>query len=392
MRRILLPLEQTDRSLKALQYFRKHYSPEEAAVVLLMVDESLGYSAKQEEEEAALKRLEEKLELLQNFLKGYEVYCKADLGKAGQRIVKCAREYEVSLIAMTKSSKEDMLSQIGRTTQYVLINAPCNVCIVSETRDSSEYRGLVYTKAKSVVNLRGQIGDKQSECMLPSVAADCNYHFDVTVGKVRFYHTAYNPNTGNWDTPPADDQQASVDIAAGESVDVLVKMGSVDGKADRIRIVNRGMKQEAVFSYIITPINPSEREELPAVEELVEEPAPVVEELVEESAPVVEELVEEPTPIVEEEPVQFEEEIVEEEPAVEEFVEEPVQYVPDTSHVEAFRNEWSHDDYFAEVFENEVETDILNEYIADWRLCSGDEDIAYVPDTVIAAAETEMVL
>jgi len=329
MRRILLPLEQTDRSLKALQYFRKHYSPEEAAVVLMMVDESLGYSATREDEEAALSRLEEKLALLSNFLKDYEVFCKADLGKAGPRIVRCAREYGVSLIAMTKSSQEDMLNQIGRTTEYVLINSPCNVCIVSETRDSSEYRGLVYTKAKSIVNLRGQLGDKQSECMLPSVAADCIYHFEVTVGKIRFYHTAYNPNTGNWDLPPGFDQEASVDIAAGESVDILVKMGSTEGKADRIRVINRDMKQEAVFRYEIKSADYSEPEE--PIEEKIER-------------------------------------------------------------VLRFRQKWNNDKYFAEVFEEENKTDILGEYLDDWRLCAGVDEIAYVPDEVIAAAETETLL
>lgn len=271
MRRILLPLEQTDRSLKALHYFRKHYGPEEAGVILLMVDETLPYSAKLEEEEKALAIIEEKLSLIKSFLEGYDVVTKAAVGKAGQRIVKVAREYGASVIAMTKSSQPDMLNQIGRTAEYVLLNAPCNVVIVSENRDSSEYRGLVYTKAQSVVNLRGQIGNKQSECLLPSVDTDCIYHISVTVGKVRFFHTVYNPETCNWDMPPADDQCASVDIAAGEEADILVKAGCVDGKADRIRIVNRGMKDEAVFSYMITAAETAETTDYEPTEKAVNE-------------------------------------------------------------------------------------------------------------------------
>jgi len=335
MRRILLPLEQTDRSLKALQYFRKHYSPEDAGVVVLMVDESLPYSAKVEEEEAALAVIEEKLALIRSFLEGYDVVTKAAVGKAGQRIVKTAREYGVSNIAMTKSSKPDMLNQIGRTTEYVLMNSPCNVVIVCENKDSSEYRGLIYTKAQSVVNLRGQIGDKQSECLLPSVAVDCNYHIAVSVGKVRFFHTVYNPDTCNWDMPPADDQLASVDVAAGETADILVKAGSVEGKADRISIVNRGIRDEAVFNYRITPFEQSEG--------LFEEE--------EEAAAAVTE------PATEEKQEYY-------------FVFE--------------RPEWDADAYIAEVWEMDLgDFDLLEDF---------QSDIGYVPDEIISAVETETYL
>lgn len=254
MRKILLPLEQTERSLKALQYFKKHYGPSDAGAIIVMVDESIPYSAKKEEEDEAIRRIEEKLDIIKSFLDGYDVVTKAAVGKAGSRIVKIAREYGASVIAMTKSSRPDMLNQLGRTAEHVILNAPCNVVIVNEVKDNGAYKGLVYTKAQSIVNLRGQIGNKQSECLLPSVEVDCNYHIEVTVGKVRFFHTSYNSETCNWDLPPAEGQVASVDVAAGESVDIRVNAGSNEGKADRIRIVNRGIKDEAVFSYRITPL------------------------------------------------------------------------------------------------------------------------------------------
>lgn len=254
MKRIILPLEETTRSLVALQYVKMNFSPEDTEVFAVMVDENLDFAAKPEEESKALAVLNQKLELIKSALIAYKFKGLPCVGKAGQRIVKMAREYGADLIVMTKSSQPDMLSMIGKTTEYVLNNAPCNVLVVCENRvDVGEYRGLIYNKAQSVVNLRGQIGDKQSECLLPSVNADCIYHIDVTVGKVRFFHTAYNPETRNWDNPPTRGQEATMDIAAGESADILVKAGSVEGKADRIRIVNRGTKQEAVFTYKISP-------------------------------------------------------------------------------------------------------------------------------------------
>lgn len=294
MRKIVLPLVETERSLLALQYVKKHFSPTQAEIILVMVDESLPISATREEEAAAQSMVEQKLELIAKVLEGYQIITKGYVGKAGPCIIKTSREYNADYIVMTKSAQPDMLSMVGRTTDYVLNNAYCNVLIVSENKlNAGEYKGLIYKKAQAVVNLRGQIGDKQSECLLPSVDADCNYHFEVTVGKIRFFHTTYNPETSNWDLPPSGDQIASIDVAAGETADLLVKANSVDGKADRIRIINRGMKQEAVFSYKITAAKAPAPLEIPAAPGAM--PAPAVinlesGEVVQDAEPVAEEL------------------------------------------------------------------------------------------------------
>lgn len=253
MKKILIPIEETQRSLKALQYAKKHYSPHDAEFVIMMVDERLGYSIRSELEAAAVRELNEKLDIVAASLEGYKVTKLAAVGKPGVRITRAVREIGADLIIMTKSSKEDMLNSIGTTAEYVINNAPCDVVIVSEQAGSrNEYRGLVYKTAKGTVNLRGQLGDKQSECLLPSVDQDCIYHLKVTVGKIRFFHTAYNPDTRNWDNPPLPGQEVTLDIAAGEERDILVKADSNDGKADRIRIVNRDMRKEAVFEFRIT--------------------------------------------------------------------------------------------------------------------------------------------
>lgn len=254
MKKILLPIpiEETQRSLKALHYVKKNCSPEESELVLLMIDEKLRYSVNSEAEAAAIKELDEKLALVAESLEGYKLSLVSAVGKAGARIIRVARETGADLIVMTKSSKDDMLSSIGTTAEYVINNAPCDVVFVSEQINArNEYRGLVYRSARGTVNLRGQLGDKQSECLLPSVSQDCIYTITVTVGKVRFFHTAYNPDTRNWDRPPMPGQEVTLDIAAGESRDILVMADSTDGKSDRIRIVNRDMKKEAVFDFSI---------------------------------------------------------------------------------------------------------------------------------------------
>ncbi len=253
MKKILLPIEETERGLKALDYVKSHYTSDEAELVLMMVDERLGYSLKTEAEAAAIAELDEKLKTIAADLEGYRVKLMPDVGKAGVKITRAVRETGADLIVMTKSSKDDMLNSIGSTADYVINNSPCDVIIVSEhAKVRSKYRGLVFKTAKGNVTLRGQLGDKQSECLLPSVNQDCIYHIEVTVGKIRFFHTSYNPDTRNWDQMPLPGQEVAVDIIAGESKDILVKADSNDGKADRIRIVNRDMKKEAVFSFSIS--------------------------------------------------------------------------------------------------------------------------------------------
>ena len=166
MKKILIPIEETPRSLKALTYVKKNYTPDEADLVLMMIDERLGYSVRTDVESAAVKELDEKLSLIAEALEGYKVTKLSAVGKAGVRIVRAVRETGADLIVMTKSSKEDMLNSIGSTAEYVINNAPCDVIIVSEQVNSrNAYRGLIYRTAKGTVNLRGQLGDKQSERM-----------------------------------------------------------------------------------------------------------------------------------------------------------------------------------------------------------------------------------
>jgi len=244
MRRVLLPVEETERSLKALQYACKNYNPEKVEIVLMMVDENVGYTAKPEVEKAAIAALDEKMEVMKESLPGFKVITQSAIGKPGIKIVRTARELGVDAVVLTKSSKEEMIGNIGKTTEYIINNAPCQTVIVSEIKNTGrEYRGLVYKTASGTVNLRGQLGNKQSECLLPSVKVDCLYHIEVTVGKVRFFHTSYNPDSRAWDLPPQRGQAATVDVSAGESQDILVKADSRDGRADRIRIVNRDMKK-----------------------------------------------------------------------------------------------------------------------------------------------------
>ena len=251
MKRLLLPLDESMKSLESLNYAREHYSPEEYELVLIMVDESIDYTASRDKAERTFAELERKLDIVKESITEFTVHTRAEVGKAGPRIVKCARECGAEAIAMTRFSSYENRYSVGKTTEYVLVNAPCNVIIVCEEKPRGEFTGLIYRKAEATVNLRGKLSVKQSECLIPSVSSDCIYHIEVIRGRIRFIHKSYNPETGNWDQDPRLGQPSSYDIAAGQRVSIPVKACSVEGKADRIRISNRNMKTEAVFKYRI---------------------------------------------------------------------------------------------------------------------------------------------
>ena len=254
MKRILVPVDGSPRSLIALEQLKTTFSPKAFEVVLVMVRENTGYALSLGEESEIREELDKKLKTIAKSIDKYSVITRSAIGRAGARVIEAAKEYGVEMIVMTKSTKPGAGSTIGLTASYIIRHAQCDVMIVkeTETKKIESYRGAIYKRAKGTVALRGQLSLKQSECLIPSVKGDVIYHIDVTRGRVRFLHRSFNPVTKDWDLPPSNGQQEIYEIEAGVSIKIPVN-ATGDGKmADRIRILNRSMKTEAVFNYEIT--------------------------------------------------------------------------------------------------------------------------------------------
>lgn len=254
MKRILVPVDGSPRSLIALEQLKTTFSPKAFEVVLVMVRENTGYALSLGEESKIREDLDKKLKSIAKIIDKYSVITRSAIGRAGARIIEAAKEYGVEMIVMTKSTKPGTGSTIGLTASYIIRHAQCDVMIVkeTETKKIESYRGAIYKRAKGTVALRGQLSLKQSECLIPSVKGDVIYHIDVTRGRVRFLHRSFNAVTKEWDLPPSNGQQEIYEIEAGVSIKIPVN-ATGDGKmADRIRIINRSMKTEAVFNYEIT--------------------------------------------------------------------------------------------------------------------------------------------
>lgn len=254
MKRILVPVDGSPRSLIALEQLKTTFSPKAFEVVIVMVRENTGYALSLGEEAEIREELDKKLNSIARTIDKYSVITRSAVGRAGARVIEAAKEFGAEMIVMTKSTKPGAGSTIGLTASYIIRHAQCDVMIVkeSETKKIQEYRGAIYKRAKGTVALRGQFSLKQSECLIPSVKGDVIYHIDVKRGRVRFLHRSFNAVTKEWDLPPTNGQQEVYEIEAGVSIQIPVN-ATGDGKmADRIRILNRSMKTEAVFDYEIT--------------------------------------------------------------------------------------------------------------------------------------------
>lgn len=253
MKRILVPVDGSPRSLTAISQLKTTFSPKAFEVVLVMVRENTGYVMTLTEEADIKEELDKKLAIISKELDGYHVSTRSAVGKAGARIIECAKEAGADIIVMTKSTKPGDINNIGHTASYIIRHAQCAIMIVDETENKKieSYRGAIYKKAKGKVALRGQLSLKQSECLLPSVRGDVIYTINVTRGRVRFIHRSFNPASKEWDIPPTNGQQEIFEIDAGETKEIHVNATGSGKLADRIRVVNRNMKTEAVFDYKI---------------------------------------------------------------------------------------------------------------------------------------------
>ena len=250
MKKILVPVDGTMRSLTVFKQIKKSFSPKVFEVFLIMVHDSFEYTLTRIGSEEKLREMEEKLNSIASCMPEYEVHKVAKSGKPGPKIIEYADEINADMIIMTRSTSAGMANAIGSTSKYVLSHAHCGVLFVNDSSllSESQYRGLVYKKESSIVNLRGQLSLKHSECLLPIAYGKLLYHIDVRRGRVRFVHRSFNEETQDWDICPDGESNESIEISEGETKDIVIEVKH-GVKPDRVRVINRGMKTEAVFSY-----------------------------------------------------------------------------------------------------------------------------------------------
>lgn len=133
-RRILLPIDGTERSLHSIELIRSIYAKNQIDIIVMNVKELVFMNGMiisdelKNTEESAKNILNQAVELL----KGYSVKTYFTYGYASDEILRVAKEEYIDVIVMTKSTKKGLTRILGSVTTNVMKKANCIVMIVPE--------------------------------------------------------------------------------------------------------------------------------------------------------------------------------------------------------------------------------------------------------------------
>jgi len=132
MKKVLLPVDVSDRALKSLERAKATFDPSEVRITLVTVMNSPMHYKYDWEFAHALHRRQQKLETYQKLLAGYNVDTSVLCGKPGVSIVRFARQNHFDCIILTRSYKESPEAH-GSISAYVAKKAPfLEMMILSE--------------------------------------------------------------------------------------------------------------------------------------------------------------------------------------------------------------------------------------------------------------------
>ena len=132
MLKILLPIDGSERSIQAVEWVKRRYTPADVELTLLLVREDLDEMRSQAELEQAKGEASSLLAQSARGLEGFSVATQVRFGRAGEEILHFAEDHEISTIVMTKSTKTGWVRIIGSVATHVVKYADCVVVIVPE--------------------------------------------------------------------------------------------------------------------------------------------------------------------------------------------------------------------------------------------------------------------
>ncbi|NME35612.1 MULTISPECIES: universal stress protein [Fusobacterium] len=132
MKKILIPLDGTERSMHSIDLVKNLYTTDEIELILMYVKEDAKLFIEEKDFLEAEKEMQEIVAPAIRQLEGYKVACEVGFVEPGKEILKSASMNKVDIIIMTKSTKKGLTRMIGSVTSYVVKHAPCIVMIVPE--------------------------------------------------------------------------------------------------------------------------------------------------------------------------------------------------------------------------------------------------------------------
>ena len=133
MKKILMPVDGSSRSLRTVEAVKQIWSPEDAEIIIVKVISAQLYINSMDEIKHNAERARPELEAVAALLPDYKVSTQVLLGSApGVEIVEYAKEAEVDTIIMTRSTRGP-IRKLGSVASYIAKNASfLNVVIMKE--------------------------------------------------------------------------------------------------------------------------------------------------------------------------------------------------------------------------------------------------------------------
>ena len=133
-RRILVPIDGTERSKHSLEFIKSIFPSDKVELIIMNVKELVFINGMiiSDELTAAKEIADRILNEAVGEVPGYKVETYFTFGYPGDEIVKKAKEDNIDIIVMTKSTRKGLTRMIGSVTVNVVKHAKCSVMIVPE--------------------------------------------------------------------------------------------------------------------------------------------------------------------------------------------------------------------------------------------------------------------
>ena len=133
-KKILVPIDGTERSMHSLEFIKGIFDKDSVDIEVMNVKElvfidGISLSKEIKNSEALGRKILDKAE---EIMEGYNVSVYFTFGYPGDEIIRKAKEDDIDIIVMTKSTKKGLTRMIGSVTASVVKQAKCIVMIVPE--------------------------------------------------------------------------------------------------------------------------------------------------------------------------------------------------------------------------------------------------------------------
>ena len=123
MKKILLPVDVSERNLKTIERVKAEFAPGEAKITLLTVVEGAMHFKYNDEYERAQQKRQRELENLTEQLEGYDVSTVILQGNPSGQILEYAEHNKFDMLIMTRSNR-GALGKLGSVAARIVSEAP----------------------------------------------------------------------------------------------------------------------------------------------------------------------------------------------------------------------------------------------------------------------------